>query len=579
MKKKSLKSYIFKMGAIGIVVLILMSMIGIYYAATQSVTKSLQTVGEQTVNKILSDFDSDRYEAFLKQPTENEEYTYFINQLNSARKIHGVSYVYTLAVSDKQLQIIIDGNDDPVKLGSPTTGTTYSDTKEAFNGQLISSGIVKDPKFGDYISSFGPIKNSAGEVIGVLGVDSDPNLIKTVSNEILSQVLPISLLILVVFFGIIIIFFRMFLMEKLNMLMNLTQATKYIAEGRLTEAKDIINKDKNNDQTEIGQLYTSSKDMIDMLELCISGIQVANKNIHTQSELLNDVISGVKIQTEHITNSMDEISSATESEANLTSDLNDVMNEFENLYKVATVSGDNITDSSQKLLEEAKHSLSLMTHSKENTEEIYHIITNAVDEVHNLNQENMKVSSLVSLITDISEQTSLLALNASIEAARAGENGRGFAVVAQEVSKLSKEVSNSVNDINTIVNIITTNSLKMVNILQDGLTTVGTARDNIMNTSLKFDHMVNKISEIEDLAKHMHTQLQLVSEKEAIISKSISEIATISEENAACTQEVYASNHQVNSSVDSLAQSTAKLNDTASELSQITAQFKITKNT
>ncbi len=578
MKKRSLKSYIFTLGAIMILMVIAISIVSVYYASKLSVTKSLQAIGEETVGKILSEFDSERYEEFLKQPIENEEYEFFVNQLNEALHQYGVSYVYTLTYENNELKIIIDGSKPPVKIGALTTGTTYKDAKDAFSGLFTSSELIKDSEFGNYISSFGPIKNQSGEVIGVLGVDSNPDLIKEISNSISSKILLICFLVILIFILVTTLISKFLLEKKLNLLNNITQTIKHISDGNLTEAKKLIHANKIVDQTEIGELYNSSKNMIGILEQFISGIQLANKNVYAQSELLNHVISEINNQTEHITNAMNEIASTTESEANLASNLNDVMHEFTNLYEVATTSGDNIVASSQKILEEAHVNLGLMTHSKENTEEVYQIITNAVNEVHNLNKENMKVSSLVSLITDISEQTNLLSLNASIEAARAGENGRGFAVVAKEVSNLSQEVSNSVNDINTIVNTVMNNSLKMVEILQNGLEKVGQARDNIINTSSNFDQMVHTLSEMGNLAKHMHTQLQLVSKKEETMSASIAEIASISEQNSACTQEVYSSNHEVHASIQSLIQSTTHLNQTALELTNMINQFKIDKN-
>jgi methyl-accepting chemotaxis protein len=148
-------------------------------------------------------------------------------------------------------------------------------------------------------------------------------------------------------------------------------------------------------------------------------------------------------------------------------------------------------------------------------------IEDTADKIHQLGESSKRIGNIVEVIRQISEQTSLLALNASIEAAHAGEQGRGFAVVADEVSQLAKRVGQSAKDIEALIGTITDQTQQAVHSMQSGTGQVEQFSTGVTHTLTSLKQIV---AVVDDTARSVQEQA-VVSDEIARNMDAVQKIA------------------------------------------------------
>jgi methyl-accepting chemotaxis protein len=221
------------------------------------------------------------------------------------------------------------------------------------------------------------------------------------------------------------------------------QATREITRGRgdLTRRLPVTSSD------ELGQLAENLNELFDNLLRLARDVAGASQQVGASSAEISAaskrMLGGAKDQAVRI-------ESSTAAVTELSASIQQVAENAVQATKVARESGTRVQEAIDGM------------------NRIKQTVVEAAERIHELGESSKRIGNIVEVIRQISEQTSLLALNASIEAAHAGEQGRGFAVVADEVSSLARRVGQSARDIEELIGTIRSQTTEAVRSMQNG---------------------------------------------------------------------------------------------------------------
>lgn len=230
---------------------------------------------------------------------------------------------------------------------------------------------------------------------------------------------------------------------------------------------------------------------------------------------------------------------------------------------MSEVSG-NATQSAQvarQSLNAAEKGTQAVQDSIKGMNEIRNQIQETSKRIKRLGESSQEIGEIVELISDITEQTNVLALNAAIQAASAGDAGRGFTVVAEEVQRLAERSAEATKQIAAIVKTIQTDT-------QDAVSAMEQSTQGVVEGAKLSDAAGQALSEIGDVSRTLADLIQSISTSTQNQADSATNVARLMQDILHVTEQTTAGTQRTAEAVD-------ELNALASELKGSVAGFKV----
>ncbi len=312
--------------------------------------------------------------------------------------------------------------------------------------------IIKSDKY--YIRA--QLKDSKYISYVALGLTKYHNSLKNLLfSSIILWIINVSILLTMINF-----LFKKLIVKRINEILNIISD---VSKGNFID-KQLFDKDKFdlNSQNEIDKIYVKLDEMVKSLKPVIEDVIANSKEVVFESLYgygkVKDNVSLIHGQNNYIQTSFERIQSVMQMSDSLDHRLKELLQQSDQSIKTA------------------HHGSEIVNSNIASSDAVMQSMNQTVVLVDELKEYANSISTTLTMISDIANETNLISLNAAIEAARAGEHGRGFAVVAEKIRELADTSLQNASEINAVIGSIQKNI------------------DNVSKSAYKTNEIVKKLS-------------------------------------------------------------------------------------
>ena len=434
----------------------------------------------------------DKFDSLYK---DTQEYDTILKQLREVKKICGIKFLYIIYEENGKLFYAVDTDEDSDQaLPGDSYNENYDELKTVFDGNGVTQDVIDHSEDGDVITAYKPVLSKDGSVVAIMGCDYDASDIVSRVNSTRNSIIEIGAVCFVAALIILIV-----IINRITNGLKKVDSKKFDIvnnEGDLTQKLEVHTGD------ELELIAGHVNQLLEYIRNIMQNISENSISLSSSSDLVVNKLTQTSDSISDVSSVMEEMSAAMEETSASMQQVDDTVNNIAStIHKIAdTASGK--SEGAKQIAANAKsiyeNALDEQVNAKSQAD---NMIAN-IDEKIEKSKAVEQIDSLTQEIIGITEQTQLLALNASIEAARAGEAGKGFAVVAQEINKLAEDSEETANQINSVSQLVITavNELaaeagKMADFVEQ---VAMKGYDELLDNSKNYQNDVDRLSRVMD---------------------------------------------------------------------------------
>lgn len=478
--------------------------------------------------------DGDVVAEMSAEKTESEEYNTVLQAMHGVKQDCGIKYLYTLYTDGNNVYYGIDADDTGnVNDYGAAFEVSYQELKSVFDGEMYVQDFIDSTEDGDLISAYMPLTDSSGNVVSIVGCDYDAAGVVERLDLALKRVIQISLVSLVIALAIL-----NFIVSRVIKRLHQVDGKIYELvhnEGDLTQTLDVHTGD------EMEMIAGNVNELLQYIRKIMLNISENSEHLRESSRMVSDKLSSAQSEITDVSAVMEQMSAAMEESSVSLDQINEsirqIFESIESIYEQAEnerVSSDGIMQTASEIYHRAVKEKQEAVLQAENMAES---VQQKIEKSKNVE----KIRELTKNIISITEETNLLALNASIEAARAGEAGRGFSVVADQIGKLATNSAASATEIQHVtaeviqtVDELAAEAEEMITFMNE--TAVG-GYEKLLETSESYQSNVGNMNEMmqhfaaesEQLKMSMDQIRQALEDVKTAVSESAVGVTSVTE--------------------------------------------------